>query len=182
MAAKKDAEGKRVSQLCKPLWDILHDQTPLSVLEYLVQFMDTRNSLHLLQFWFSVASFRKATSSGLSGANKSLPNTVASSSHCEEEAQNCSGVERRSQEQINDVPKVDSLANEPVPSDKLVSESSCQTHLQQRNNYLLRGETLSLSERDGKMMAGSRSYKRGQVPQVLERQTSLSKSLVHLVQ
>ena len=53
----------RVSKLSQPLWSCLHsDQSPLSVLEYLIQFMAAREALHLLQFWFSVASFEKATS------------------------------------------------------------------------------------------------------------------------
>ena len=50
----------RVSQLSKPLWNCLHDQSPLSILEYFIQFMAAGDALHLLQFWFSVASFRNA--------------------------------------------------------------------------------------------------------------------------
>ena len=57
----------RVSNLSKPLWNCLHsEQSPLSMLEYLIQFMAVRDALHLLQFWFSVDSFRKATSSSVS--------------------------------------------------------------------------------------------------------------------
>ena len=61
-------EGKRerVSQLCKPLWECLNapdSSHPLSVLEYFIQFMAARDALHLLQFWFSVASLRNAASS-----------------------------------------------------------------------------------------------------------------------
>lgn len=55
---------KRVSQLLKPLWNCLHEQSsPLSILEYLIQFMASRDAVHLLQFWFSVASFRNAAPS-----------------------------------------------------------------------------------------------------------------------
>lgn len=55
----------RVSQLSKPLWDCLHDHTSLSVLEYLIQFLAAKDALHLLQFWFSVASFKKALASSV---------------------------------------------------------------------------------------------------------------------
>ena len=60
-----EGERERVSQLCKPLWECLNapDSSPLSVLEYFIQFMAARDALHLLQFWFSVASFRNAASS-----------------------------------------------------------------------------------------------------------------------
>ena len=57
-------EGRKFSQLWKPLCNCLHDHSsPLSVLEYLIQFMAARDALHLLQFWFSVASFQNAAPS-----------------------------------------------------------------------------------------------------------------------
>ena len=63
----------RVSRLCQPLLNCLHsDQSPLSVLEYLIQFMAARDALHLLQFWFSVTSFRNATPTSLTDSNKPL--------------------------------------------------------------------------------------------------------------
>lgn len=69
----------RVSQLCKPLWNCLHDQSPLSILEYFVQFMTTRNALHLLQFWFSVASFKNAQSSSMTEAPSHYSNNPTTS-------------------------------------------------------------------------------------------------------
>lgn len=56
-------EGRKVSQFRKPLGSILHDRGPLSTLEYWIQFLISRNGLHLLQFWFSVDSFKNASSS-----------------------------------------------------------------------------------------------------------------------
>ena len=75
---------KRVSQFCKPLWDCLNtsDQSPLSMLEYFIQFMAARNALHLLQFWFSVASFRGATPS-LTRPGNSGPLPHGTASHAE---------------------------------------------------------------------------------------------------
>ena len=52
----------RTSQLCKPLAAILKDltaaNTPLSMLEYFIQYMEEQDALHLLQFWFAVESFK----------------------------------------------------------------------------------------------------------------------------
>jgi A-kinase anchor protein 10 len=67
MSGEED-DKPRVSQLCKPLWNCLHDQSPLSILEYFIQFMTTRKALHLLQFWFSVASFKNALPSSTTEA------------------------------------------------------------------------------------------------------------------
>lgn len=68
----------RVSQLCKPLWNCLHEQTPLSILEYLIQFMAARDALHLLQFWFSVTSFKNAIpSSAMAPSHSNMPETVS---------------------------------------------------------------------------------------------------------
>ena len=61
----------RVSQLSKPLWDCLHDHTSLSVLEYFIQFLAAKDALHLLQFWFSVASFKNALPSSVLPPNNS---------------------------------------------------------------------------------------------------------------
>ena len=61
----------RVSQLGKPLWDCLHDHTSLSVLEYLIQFLTAKDALPLLQFWFSVASFKNALPSSVLPPNNS---------------------------------------------------------------------------------------------------------------
>ena len=52
---------ERVSQLCKPLDHILHDTSPLSLLEYFIQYMESAEGLDLVQFWFSVESFKHAT-------------------------------------------------------------------------------------------------------------------------
>ena len=69
----------RVSQLCKPLWNCLHDQSPLSILEYFIPFMTTRNALHLLQFWFSVASFKNAQPSSTTEAPSHCSNNPTTS-------------------------------------------------------------------------------------------------------
>lgn len=62
----------RVSQLCKPLWNCLHEHTTLSVLEYLVQFLSAKDALHFLQFWFSVASFKNALPTSVLPPNSSV--------------------------------------------------------------------------------------------------------------
>jgi hypothetical protein len=79
------AGKRRVSRLCQPLLNCLHsDQSPLSVLEYLIQFMAARDALHLLQFWFSVTSFRNAAPTSLTDSNRPLctspphPNSLGS--------------------------------------------------------------------------------------------------------
>lgn len=50
----------RTSQLCKPLGHTLKDTSPLSMLEYFIQYMESVEALHLTQFWFSVESFKAA--------------------------------------------------------------------------------------------------------------------------
>ena len=60
------AAASRTSQLCKPLAAILKDTeagSTLSVLEYFIQYMEEKDALHLLQFWFAVESFKTATPS-----------------------------------------------------------------------------------------------------------------------
>ena len=80
--------GPRVSQFCKPLQNILSDRGTPSILDYWVQFMRSRNSLHLLQFWFSVASFQ---------------NTFSTSFNCQPPLAGChnSFVGNKSQEKKN---------------------------------------------------------------------------------
>ena len=67
----------RVSQFCKPLQNILNDQGTHSILEYWVQFMISRNSLHLLQFWFSVASFQNTFSTSFKKRHCQPPHPLA---------------------------------------------------------------------------------------------------------
>lgn len=52
----------RTSKLCKPLTAVLRDSGPQSMLDYFVQYMEGEGSLHLLQFWFAVETFKKASS------------------------------------------------------------------------------------------------------------------------
>ena len=80
-ARSQESPARRFSQLCKPLWECLHDQAALSVLEYLIQFMAARDALHLLQFWFSVASFKSAShSSSTAAAPLNHSHTLAATS------------------------------------------------------------------------------------------------------
>ena len=60
MDATKWTSEARTSQLCKPLSAVLRDTSSLSMLEYFVQFMESVGSLHLVQFWLSVESFKSA--------------------------------------------------------------------------------------------------------------------------
>ena len=53
----------RASQLCKHLLEILSDSSPLSMLEYFIQFMESVGAVHLVQFWFCVESFKSAVTS-----------------------------------------------------------------------------------------------------------------------
>ena len=60
MDATKWTSEARTSQLCKPLSAVLRDTSSLSMLEYFIQFMESVGSLHLVQFWLSVESFKSA--------------------------------------------------------------------------------------------------------------------------
>ena len=60
MDATKWTSEAQTSQLCKPLSAVLRDTSSLSMLEYFIQFMESVGSLHLVQFWLSVESFKSA--------------------------------------------------------------------------------------------------------------------------
>ena len=57
------AREPRASQLYKHLLEILTDSSPLSMLEYFIQFMESAGAVHLVQFWFCVQSFKSAVTS-----------------------------------------------------------------------------------------------------------------------
>ena len=51
------------SKLSASFPDMLKDTSTLSMLDYFIQFMDTVQAIHLIQFWLSVESFRATISS-----------------------------------------------------------------------------------------------------------------------
>ena len=48
----------RTSKLCVSFADMLKDTSPQSMLHYFKQYLDCLHALHLIQFWFSVESFK----------------------------------------------------------------------------------------------------------------------------
>lgn len=69
----------RTSGLCKPLAAILMDSLPLSLLEYFIQHMESIGTLHLVQFWLTVQSFKLATSSSNSSTATAAAAVLAQS-------------------------------------------------------------------------------------------------------
>ena len=69
----------RTSGLCKPLAAILMDSSPLSLLEYFIQHMESIGTLHLVQFWLTVQSFKLATSSSNSSTATAAAAVLAQS-------------------------------------------------------------------------------------------------------
>lgn len=59
----------RTSKLSVSFDDMMKDTSPLSMLHYFRQYLDTLNALHLIQFWFAVESFKAS----VAGAVKDRP-------------------------------------------------------------------------------------------------------------
>ena len=83
MAPAMPAAASRTSQLCKPLAAILKDSgagSALSMLEYFIQYMEEKDALHLLQFWFAVESFKTATPSPMD-CSRQLTTSTCTTGH-----------------------------------------------------------------------------------------------------
>lgn len=52
--------GPKHSHLCKDLLTTLKDDSPDSLMEYFIQYMESINAVQLIQFWLSVESFKAA--------------------------------------------------------------------------------------------------------------------------
>lgn len=53
----------KTSKLCKSFPEVMKDDSPLSILEYFIQYMESVNALHLVQFWLTVESFKLSVQS-----------------------------------------------------------------------------------------------------------------------
>ena len=182
-------EGRKVSQFRKPLGSILHDRGPLSTLEYWIQFLISRNGLHLLQFWFSVDSFKNASSS----FNKCPPpRPLAAASNdirqMEWAAVDCLAtagplVGHGDSERVTSDSSCKASVCEGIPNSnsqgKMEPQSLVELQAQEAgtNSSTLNGVGRKLVV-DSDMTKESQSNARGQEPGgELARQTSLSRSL-----
>ncbi len=74
----------KASKLCKSLLEILRDShSPLSMLDYFIQYAESVGALHIVQFWLCVESFRatahspaKEPSPAKSRDSRTRPNTL----------------------------------------------------------------------------------------------------------
>ena len=173
-------EVRRVSQFCKPLWNILHDQGSLSTMEYWIQFLISKNCLHLLQFWLSVDSFKNASSSLNKCPSRPL---AAESRQVEWAAVDClataGALAGQDSERVSSCKaSVSQGVQNSLPKGKMKPQSPVELQSQEAGTSSALNGVGRKVVVDGDMTKGSQSNMRSQeLGGELARQTSLSRSL-----
>lgn len=121
--------GSRSSQLYKHLLEILTDSSPLSMLEYFLQFMESVGAVHLVQFWFCVESFKSAVTSTPiqnchTNAIENMASTGDNSYSLQKTCDDTDLLEKSDVPRLRDISRLESDVKPSLNSDMLQTEVS----------------------------------------------------------